>query len=473
MYGDLYPYVCVADKCDDATEIYSSSKEWLAHIRTRHLMRWHCVSGSHPTPVVLENESEFIDHMRLSHPGKFPDNQLPFIAESSSRPKEPTFDHCPFCVDSPADLVDHIVQHLRILALSSLPWPDDSGGTSQGKSNHFSTSSVDAATRETLRIPDNENDSWEYESLSTEDNIPDLVLRDNPSRNIRLSTYRHIPFINRQHSPVNIVDQLSDKLLVKMAKQKYAEKAKDFEYWHLMNVGDMTLDLEKFAGSFKSTLANTNTVTPPLELMIEMAMLSHPTGQRPEFIPVSVLQQMMNYETVKDFLEQCGEDFDEAIPELARFFSNRAFKVFAILVRHRQLSLVNRFYQSLIDDSMLPIYKQYRIVEGKTDWRIESYNNSFNYDAVLSNVFHVGDPWDKQIDEFCESWQWPFVPPVFVRTRFRYKFPDKVRLPFTGIRRIKPWVSNPGSVVKESVHIDHVPNDPVRKLNPNWCRKMR
>ncbi|PKK44837.1 hypothetical protein CI102_13256, partial [Trichoderma harzianum] len=128
---DLYPYVCVVDKCDDPIEIYSSRKEWLAHMSTRHLMRWYCIAKLHTQPLEFDSENGFIEHMKIGHPGKFKNDQLSLVAENSSRPKDSVFDDCPFCIGTSDNLEEHVALHLRDLALRSLPWPDDDECDSQ------------------------------------------------------------------------------------------------------------------------------------------------------------------------------------------------------------------------------------------------------------------------------------------------------------------------------------------------------
>ncbi|KAL6810157.1 hypothetical protein V8C40DRAFT_258613 [Trichoderma camerunense] len=128
---DLYPYVCVVDKCDDPIEIYSSRKEWLTHMSTRHLMRWYCIAKPHTQALEFDSENGFIEHMKIEHPGKFRNDQLSLVAENSSRPKDTVFDDCPFCIGTSDNLEDHVGLHLRDLALRSLPWPDDDERYSQ------------------------------------------------------------------------------------------------------------------------------------------------------------------------------------------------------------------------------------------------------------------------------------------------------------------------------------------------------
>ncbi|KAL7945745.1 hypothetical protein V8C42DRAFT_352759 [Trichoderma barbatum] len=214
---DLYPYVCVVDNCDDSIEIYSSRKEWLAHMRKRHMMRWYCMAKPHTHPLEFEREDQFIEHMKIEHSGKFRDEQLPLVAENSSRPKDPLFDDCPFCTKTDANLEDHVALHLRDLALRSLPWLDDEGRSSQSGAYLHSDHSTLGMTRDT--IVDSMSEPESLEPNFTEN--PDDDDESEHSIGDRLHLYGHFQEIANQYKPLDLREQLSDKLLAKLAMRKY------------------------------------------------------------------------------------------------------------------------------------------------------------------------------------------------------------------------------------------------------------
>lgn len=111
----------------------------------------------HP-PQTFETREAFLNHMVEAHPGRFRKEQLPFIAESSARPLNPTVPACPFCAEESGDLENHVAQHLCHFALQSLPWPDrlDQGSENISGQETNSSNSGDIE-RETLK--DNLNDS--------------------------------------------------------------------------------------------------------------------------------------------------------------------------------------------------------------------------------------------------------------------------------------------------------------------------
>ncbi|KAG6356100.1 hypothetical protein INS49_015485 [Diaporthe citri] len=148
---DLDPYICVFDDCTQPYQIFSSSKEWLAHMRSEHRMSWRCVVRDHP-PQIFETPEAFLNHMTDAHPGKFRKDQLPFIAESSARALSPTVPACPFCDEDSGDLENHVGKHLCHFALQSLPWPDHLYQHSEIMSEpEMNSSSSEDVERETIK----------------------------------------------------------------------------------------------------------------------------------------------------------------------------------------------------------------------------------------------------------------------------------------------------------------------------------
>ncbi|KAK2055146.1 hypothetical protein LY76DRAFT_550841, partial [Colletotrichum caudatum] len=119
--NDLDPYVCIFESCGLSAQIYSHSQEWLAHMR-EHTFRWQCSDKSH-APFLSETKDDYIDQMRNSHPGKYPDTHLGVLADKKARILGPMFKSCPLCGTETVDgrLEDHIIGHMRLIALKSLP----------------------------------------------------------------------------------------------------------------------------------------------------------------------------------------------------------------------------------------------------------------------------------------------------------------------------------------------------------------
>ncbi|EEU47141.1 uncharacterized protein NECHADRAFT_35737, partial [Fusarium vanettenii 77-13-4] len=147
--NDLDPYVCLFEECDSPEHLYNHSDAWLKHMK-QHAMRWRCTSKSHPA-VVCDTKDEYINHMKTSHGGKFNEAQLGVLADRSGRVTGPLFTSCPLCgvEDVKGSMEEHVVGHMRLLALKSLPAAqeeqDDESGSddSAAASNPHTRSTID------------------------------------------------------------------------------------------------------------------------------------------------------------------------------------------------------------------------------------------------------------------------------------------------------------------------------------------
>lgn len=125
--NDLDPYVCLTEKCDCPDELYRHSDEWLKHMR-KHSLRWRCASKAHSS-MFFDTRDDYMSHMKVNHGKSITDEQIAVLADRSLQLAGPLFKSCPLCgiedQDSKGRLEDHIVGHLRSLALKSLPPIDD------------------------------------------------------------------------------------------------------------------------------------------------------------------------------------------------------------------------------------------------------------------------------------------------------------------------------------------------------------
>ncbi|KAH6877240.1 hypothetical protein B0T10DRAFT_188142 [Thelonectria olida] len=164
--NDLDPYVCLFEDCDSAELLYNHSGAWLKHMK-EHALRWRCTAKSHGE-FVADTRSEYVSHMKTSHPGKFTDAQLGVLADRNARMTGPLFASCPLCgvVEVDGSMEDHIVGHMRFLALKSLPtYQEDTGG---------------------LEEQDSES---QQDSLATSRPHSRSTIRDDPDRHTLLSFY--------------------------------------------------------------------------------------------------------------------------------------------------------------------------------------------------------------------------------------------------------------------------------------------
>lgn len=193
-----------------------------------------------------------------------------------------------------------------------------------------------------------------------------------------------------------------------------------------------------------------------------------------EFIPETVLGKLISLEAVENVLRHSKDhhklQLGTPIPELAQWFSKYAFKVFAILAKNNQLHLIEHLYHKHIRDDMLPVRMRW-LNEKKRRYEIKPCNMKLDGDKRLDEntvreAFCCGpnSPWGPDptngIYLFYNLWQWPLLPPVFIKDQFRYEFQLEVRLPFTriGARNLSP--NSLYSYVQErSIHADHLPKN--------------
>ncbi|KAI1735421.1 hypothetical protein F4680DRAFT_435192 [Xylaria scruposa] len=131
--------------CDQPYSLFSSSKEWLRHMRSEHLVKWACPVEDHNV-VEFGSQEGLMQHMNRTHPGIFSPEMLPSIVEACRETAEAVFEACPFCDKTPRNNIEeHVGHHLRYLALKSIPWQDEDGEDEE----------YDVEENESLAPPDN------------------------------------------------------------------------------------------------------------------------------------------------------------------------------------------------------------------------------------------------------------------------------------------------------------------------------
>ncbi|KAG4258878.1 hypothetical protein FPRO03_13344 [Fusarium proliferatum] len=119
--NDLEPYVCLFETCHTPEHLYAHSNTWIKHM-AEHALRWRCASRRHDE-FVTDSREHYLDHMKNSHPELFTDVQLEVLADRNGRTSGPLFRTCPLCGEEKgtSSLIDHLVGHMRSLAIKSLP----------------------------------------------------------------------------------------------------------------------------------------------------------------------------------------------------------------------------------------------------------------------------------------------------------------------------------------------------------------
>ncbi|KAJ4115420.1 hypothetical protein NW768_011272 [Fusarium equiseti] len=150
--NDLDPYVCLFEECDSPGHLYSHSVKWMKHMRD-HTLRWRCKSKAHGE-FIAKTRADYIHHMNACHPNKFNDVQLAVLADRGALPNGPLFTSCPLCgIDNPdASIESHVVGHMRLLALKSLPTAlDDTGELEDAGYQHESGDTSHSHSRSTIK----------------------------------------------------------------------------------------------------------------------------------------------------------------------------------------------------------------------------------------------------------------------------------------------------------------------------------
>lgn len=196
------------------------------------------------------------------------------------------------------------------------------------------------------------------------------------------------------------------------------------------------------------------------------------------------------------------------IPKLVDFICDKAPKIFATLVKSEREHLISRFFETNVDDSLLPVTKsgpggstlvsfRAEAAEEVADLAVRRANEeasrikAINSDTLrlkqsaeakakffeerLSDAKEAKESanakvaatfrgWrDQDIDKFCDDYQWRFAAPVFQADSFNYIFAESTVMPFSPSHRTKTgtfsWVE------KRQVHPDHLPPVPV-SLSP-------
>jgi len=170
VLADADPYVCLFEHCSTGDQLFSHSSAWLDHMRT-HCTQWWCRSKTHDDEYVAPTKTDYLQHMKSQHPGKFTEAQLEILANRNGRPATPLFSSCPLCgmidKDVGGEMEEHIIYHLRFWALRSLPVTYDLG---LGSGSHARSSGFDVdnpKTRSTIRSLFDE-----HSPLAFEDNGP-------------------------------------------------------------------------------------------------------------------------------------------------------------------------------------------------------------------------------------------------------------------------------------------------------------
>ncbi|RSL95814.1 hypothetical protein CEP52_011858 [Fusarium oligoseptatum] len=122
---DLLPYTCIIEDCPTPqTAMFSTRKEWEAHVNADHRTQWHCPLCEE-VDVIIESEEAIAHHLETEHQNEVKEFTLEtLLLWSEIRPMG--INSCPLCSsfgreDSP-EIIDHILRHVYDFSLRALPW---------------------------------------------------------------------------------------------------------------------------------------------------------------------------------------------------------------------------------------------------------------------------------------------------------------------------------------------------------------
>jgi serine/threonine protein kinase len=117
-----------------------------------------------------------------------------------------------------------------------------------------------------------------------------------------------------------------------------------------------------------------------------------------------------------------------SIEELAKFVCHGGKRLFAILVWSEAEVLIERFYHHRFGDQQLPV--EVNINDDDED-TVDAFSFKFGRLNLINDHPFNSPPWsDRELENFCDNYQWPFLSPVFYEHQFQYQLHEKSRMPF-------------------------------------------
>lgn len=175
----------------------------------------------------------------------------------------------------------------------------------------------------------------------------------------------------------------------------------------------------------------------------------HAKDSNLRFLPAGELNRLVDSTTVVKVLQKY--EFHDT-QDLASFVCNEASKVFAILVWADAPRLIQEFFQHNFVDKNLPVHLSINDEDMVEVCTLQPGNASID-----SHPFNNDLHWtERTIDDFCNTYQWPFLSPVFIEDQFRYKFHENTHMPFIDEQH-RSQKETFFSVVEEwRLHRDHI-----------------
>ncbi|EXF78839.1 pfs domain-containing protein [Colletotrichum fioriniae PJ7] len=141
--------------------------QWSEHMQ-EHSKQWSCNSKTHDSFKTGIRE-EYMKHIEEDHRGKFSDAQVEVLADRNCRNLNPIFTSCPLChaygEDINDTMEDHIVRHLRLIALQSLPPTTDHLSEDTDSDLAQSSAVLTLRSRSTTREFEGKGALWDLDDI--------------------------------------------------------------------------------------------------------------------------------------------------------------------------------------------------------------------------------------------------------------------------------------------------------------------
>ncbi|KAH7305787.1 hypothetical protein B0I35DRAFT_108670 [Stachybotrys elegans] len=121
---DLLPYTCVIEECPAQTPLFSTRKEWEAHVEAEHGVQWRCPLCEE-NDLIFETEEGITHHLEAEHQDDVRELTLETLLPWSEI-RRMGIASCPLCSsfgreDSP-EIIHHVLRHVYEFSLRALPW---------------------------------------------------------------------------------------------------------------------------------------------------------------------------------------------------------------------------------------------------------------------------------------------------------------------------------------------------------------
>ncbi|KAK6527641.1 hypothetical protein TWF694_004624 [Orbilia ellipsospora] len=130
LAGDILPYTCVFQNCDQPFQLYLTREDWEHHIKTDHGQLWKCAACEQLGKATeFSIEDALVDHLRAIHSDSVDPEEIPMFVMASLSPKTVETIDCPLCLlssEGEEDPLEHIAHCIHDFSLNSLPLPSDS-----------------------------------------------------------------------------------------------------------------------------------------------------------------------------------------------------------------------------------------------------------------------------------------------------------------------------------------------------------